>query len=212
MRQTNLATIVTYTSLVTGCLGGYPLEGPATIYNSNRPYALPFEQGFTADLYQGYFGTLSHDEEYSLDFLMPIGTRVLAARAGEIEKVVESNTTNCPITKNCEANYIYLRHSDGTQARYVHIDTNGACLQIGDVVEQGDVIALSGHIGISTLPHLHFQVVSASPNQLSLDDKPAFRDVDNQGTGFPVQKQSYTSSNSIRVDYCYLNNSNQAKD
>lgn len=206
MRKSNLVTLIIFASLISGCLGGYPPEGSATIYDSNRPYALPYEEGYTADLYQGYFGALSHDGEYSLDFLMPIGTRVLAARAGIIEKVVESNTSSCPLTKNCEANYIYLRHSDGTQARYIHIDTNGACVGVGDLVEQGDVIALSGHIGISTLPHLHFQVVSANPNQLSPGDKPAFRDVDNQGTGFPVPKQSYTSSNSIRVDHCHSNN------
>lgn len=208
MRQSKLAVLVSTALLISGCLGGYPVEGPATIYDSNRPYALPFEKGYAADLYQGYFGTLSHEGEYSLDFLMPIGTRVLAARAGIIEKVVESNTSTCPITKNCEANYIYLRHSDGTQARYIHIDTNGACVQVGELVDQGDVIALSGHIGISSLPHLHFQVVSANPNQLSSEDKPAFRDVNNQGTGFPVPKQSYTSSNSIRIDHCNQDETN----
>lgn len=188
-------------TLLSGC-GGYDIEGPETEYNTNRPYRLPYPAGFSRDLYQGYFGTVSHAGEYSLDFLMPVGSDVLAARSGVVETVVDHHSVACPVSKNCSNNVIYIRHADGTQGRYLHLQTDGACVSVGDTVEQGDVIALSGNVGISAAPHLHFQVVSSDPANLDSADRPSFVGVDGNGTGFPSAKLAYVSTNEVKTNYC----------
>ncbi len=55
-------------------------------------------------------------------------------------------------------NYVVIRHDDGTCAQYVHLKKEGALVQVGARVATGTPIALSGHTGNSTQPHLHFCV------------------------------------------------------
>ncbi|MEV0053612.1 M23 family metallopeptidase [Saccharopolyspora shandongensis] len=45
---------------------------------------------------------------------------------------------------------------------YFHIQADGVLVNVGDVVTQGQAIALSGNTGRSTEPHLHFQVQADS--------------------------------------------------
>lgn len=41
---------------------------------------------------------------------------------------------------------------------------NGVPVNVGDRVQQGDLVGLSGDSGASTAPHLHFDVQSCGPN------------------------------------------------
>jgi murein DD-endopeptidase MepM/ murein hydrolase activator NlpD len=108
-------------------------------------------------LFQGYNGAFSHKNENSIDFTMPEGTEVLAARDGIVVKVVINNSESCP-REDCKKfnNYVTVMHSDGTFASYVHIKYNGTKLNVGDTVKKGDLIAYSGNVGWSSGPHLHF--------------------------------------------------------
>jgi murein DD-endopeptidase MepM/ murein hydrolase activator NlpD len=89
---------------------------------------------------------------------MPIGTDIIAARDGSV-LLVEERFANATRVAGQE-NYINVLHDDGTIAAYVHLTTNGALVGVGDIVKQGDRIALSGDSGSSTEPHLHFHVQS----------------------------------------------------
>lgn len=122
-------------------------------------YYLPFKKGESFVLSQGYNGKLSHSNENSLDFSMPIGSSVLAAREGVVIQVIDNNTVTCE-DFSCEKynNKILIYHSDGTFATYEHISENGALVSVGEKVEKGQLIAKSGNIGFSTGPHLHFTV------------------------------------------------------
>ena len=59
--------------------------------------------------------------------------------------------------KQC-ANYVVIRHRDGTYAEYVHLQAHGVLVHLGDEVKTGQSLAHSGNTGYSTAPHLHFAV------------------------------------------------------
>lgn len=133
--------------------------GDVTLKNYDKEYRydLPFKTGKSFSIYQGYNGRFSHQNENSLDFTMPEGTEVVAARDGLVTDFVSFNNTGCP-TRSCvdKANYITILHSDGTFAQYYHLKQNGVKVNIGDQVKKGDIIGLSGNTGWSKGPHLHF--------------------------------------------------------
>lgn len=122
-------------------------------------YSLPFQTGKSFAVFQGYNGSFSHQNENSLDFTMPIGTQVVAARAGIVIKVVANNNQNCPEKKCAEYNnYIMLYHSDGTFSKYIHLKMNGVVVKEGTIVKENDLLGYSGNTGWSNGPHLHFMV------------------------------------------------------
>jgi len=128
-----------------------------TKYEKSFLYDLPFQKGKSYKLFQGYNGSFSHQNENAIDFTMPEGSEVIAARDGIVVKVVKNNTESCP-REECKKynNFIMIMHSDGTFANYGHIKYNGTNLNIGDNVKKGNVIAYSGNVGYSSGPHLHF--------------------------------------------------------
>jgi murein DD-endopeptidase MepM/ murein hydrolase activator NlpD len=56
------------------------------------------------------------------------------------------------------ANYIIIRHDDGTYGNYLHFKQNGVVVNEGQRVTMGKLIGFSGNTGYSTDPHLHFHV------------------------------------------------------
>lgn len=174
----------------------YTLAGDATIktYDSDYKYDLPFQKGKSFTVHQGYNGTFSHQNENSLDFTMPEGTEILAAREGKVIDAVQSNNSGCP-SVNCanQANYISILHSDGTIAQYFHLKQNGVKVKIGDTVNKGDIIGLSGNTGWTNGHHLHFVCYlpdPASPKQRSTV-KTLFRTGDGSKTEYLSEKKTY---------------------
>ncbi len=134
-------------------------------HDDDHLYSLPYESGKSYRILQGYGSSFSHTglEEFAVDFDMPVGTPVHAARAGIVARVEESHNKGC-WEDGCGAyaNYIVILHSDGTTGEYYHLMQNGAMVEIGDSVAQGQMIGYSGNTGHSTMPHLHFAVYRAS--------------------------------------------------
>lgn len=122
-------------------------------------YNLPFEQGKTYFLIQGYFSHFSHKERAALDFKMKRGTKVCAAREGVVVRVKEDGNRGGWNKKYRPfGNNIVIQHTDGSRAGYWHLQFQGALVQVGDTVRKGQVIGLSGKTGYAALPHLHFLV------------------------------------------------------
>jgi murein DD-endopeptidase MepM/ murein hydrolase activator NlpD len=99
---------------------------------------------------------------FAIDFLMPIGSRIAAARAGTV--VAVRDTFSDGNGRDLEENFVFVRHDDGSIGRYIHLTRGGALASVGERVEQGEVIALSGNTGFSAAPHLHFDVQVCGPN------------------------------------------------
>jgi len=135
------------------------------VHDDDHLYALPYASGRSYRVLQGYGSRFSHTglEAFAIDFDMPGGTPVHAARAGVVARVEESNSIGC-WRDGCgrHANYIVILHNDGTTGEYYHLQQDGALVDVGDSVSRGQKIGLSGNTGHTTMPHLHFAVYRAT--------------------------------------------------
>ena len=82
-----------------------------------------------------------------LDVAIPTGTRVNSSADGVVEFAG---------IKGGYGNLVIVRHADGRETRYAHLDK--IVVSVGDSVFAGQEIAKSGSTGKSTGPHLHFEV------------------------------------------------------
>ena len=62
------------------------------------------------------------------------------------------------------ANFVEIRHADGTIGKYFHLQQGSVLVEPGQAVGRGVAIARSGDTGYSTTPHLHFGVYRALDN------------------------------------------------
>ena len=157
----------------------------------SSPYRLPWTGGVTRLCIQGNRAIVSHRdwEEFAYDFAMPVGSDVCAARGGTVAYVDVTHDGN---GRNAENNLITVDQGDGTFGCYLHLRRGGSYVQTGQRVQQGDVIAASGNVGLSLLPHLHFNVIDEVHRLVPV----TFADVDSD-SGIPRMFKRYTSGNSV---------------
>jgi murein DD-endopeptidase MepM/ murein hydrolase activator NlpD len=122
-------------------------------------YGLPFGGTEPRTLIGGYGGgTHMAENAYSLDFGLPTGTPVLAARGGVVVEVQDGFTeTGMDPDLLGQANLVAIAHADGTLASYGHLSA-GILVAVGEEVVRGQRLGLSGSTGFSGQPHLHFHV------------------------------------------------------
>lgn len=107
-------------------------------------------QGRISDHY-GYrtHPTLDYKRMHAgLDFAMPIGTPIYATANGVV------------LSAGIQPGYghmVEIRHNFGFGTRYGHLNGKYTVKQ-GDFVKKGDIIAYSGNSGLSTGPHLHYEI------------------------------------------------------
>jgi hypothetical protein len=167
----------------------------SSVHDDSYVYRLPFRSGESYTVIQGFHGSFSHRNEnmYAVDFAMPEGTIVVAARPGRVAGVYHESSANGQTEEYRElGNYVIIEHSDRTLGEYWHIKQNGALVNEGDYVGEGMPIALSGNTGFSTGPHLHFAVSSAIDGKTMKSFRIRFRCRD--GIIYePVERCSYTA-------------------
>jgi len=135
---------------------------PAASHAPAGPYRLPYPIGSAYAISQSYPERITHRDrssEYAIDFEMPIGTPVHAARSGIVMEVAgDYYGEDSVAASELPANLIRVLHDDGTMALYAHLQWNTIRVAPGEQVERGEWIASSGNTGFSTGPHLHFAV------------------------------------------------------
>ncbi|GAB5523697.1 MAG: hypothetical protein Roseis2KO_15690 [Roseivirga sp.] len=99
-------------------------------------------------------------DQYAFDFDMPEGATFTAARSGRVRRVLNS----APSAGGGAGNYVLIDHGDNTFAYYLHSPRNGISVAVGQEVEQGEVLGVTGRSGLAGYPHLHFIVVKGQPD------------------------------------------------
>lgn len=83
-----------------------------------------------------------------IDWATPTGTPVYASCGGTVAKAGWGSGYGY---------VVYINHEDGRQTRYAHLSK--VLVTVGQKVKQGERIALSGNTGVSSGPHLHFEIL-----------------------------------------------------
>ncbi|MDF1884459.1 M23 family metallopeptidase, partial [Sulfurimonas sp. SAG-AH-194-C21] len=139
----------------------YAMGSKDALHDEKYLYKLPYKKGTSHIVSQGYNGRDTHkgSSAYSIDFAMPIGTKVYASRAGVVVKTKSNSDIGGYDKKYASSgNYVKLMHNDGTFAIYYHLKYKGVIVKVGERVSQGEALAYSGNTGYSSGPHLHFAV------------------------------------------------------
>lgn len=118
----------------------------AYVKGSNAPsypgyYIRPVKGGVKTQGLHGY---------NAIDLANDIGTPIYAAAKGTVI------LANMGGWHGGYGSYIVISHDNGTQTLYAHLLKG--LVSVGDVVEQGQKIALMGSTGKSTGPHVHFEI------------------------------------------------------
>lgn len=85
---------------------------------------------------------------YGMDFTSPIGTEVYATGDAKVVKIIKS--------KRGYGNHIVLDHGFGYKTLYGHLSAFN--VKRSQKVKRGNIIGYVGNTGVSTGPHLHYEV------------------------------------------------------
>lgn len=102
------------------------------------------------------YGKVSHPitgKEYvhqGVDLAQKIGTPIQSAADGTVITVNQMEKL-----EKGYGNHLIIRH-DGFQTQYAHMDS--VYVKVGQFVQQGETVGTVGNSGVSTGPHLHFEL------------------------------------------------------
>ena len=85
-----------------------------------------------------------------VDFRAPTGTPIPAAGSGRV--IAKSFNRG-------HGNFVKIRHNGTFETLYAHMSKFAKGVNVGTVVRQGQIIGYSGSTGMSTGPHLHYEVI-----------------------------------------------------
>ena len=101
-----------------------------------------------------------------VDFPTPVGTPLYAAGDGRVSFVG---------TRGGYGNVVEVEHAlAGKMTRYAHLSRVAEGVRVGAAVRRGQVVAYSGNSGLSTAPHLHYEVRRLDAEQTPLDPVTTF--------------------------------------
>lgn len=174
-----------------------PRPGPANtiILAFTRPFAgsppvtayfdhdLPFEFQDSDGAQLTFWGERVYpylDGHDGYDFSMPAGTPVFAVANGRVVAAGPGPSFTCPTLgdRTVQNTDIMVEHifrglgtnNDDLVLRTIYTHVGRIDVQEGQVVRQGEQLGLSGNVGCSTGPHLHFEVnVRQGDNFIAID-------------------------------------------
>jgi murein DD-endopeptidase MepM/ murein hydrolase activator NlpD len=85
-----------------------------------------------------------------VDWAAPFGTPIFAAGNGTIAEIG---------LKGGYGKYVRIEHANGYETAYGHMTAFARGLEVGSRVRQGQIIGFVGSTGLSTGPHVHFEIL-----------------------------------------------------
>lgn len=120
--------------------------GSTVKFSSGLRFPLPSGTWQLSGVY-GESGHLNPSGHQGVDLSAPQGTPIMATASGRVTRAsYSSDYGNCVI----------IEHNNGISTLYAHASM--LCVNVGDYVSAGEVIALVGSTGYSTGNHLHFEI------------------------------------------------------
>lgn len=114
----------------------------------SRRITSPF--GYRGDI--GVAGATSYHDAIDIGGVY-YSSKVYAAKAGTVTISKYSSSFG---------NYVVVSHGSGNSTLYAHMSSRN--VSVGDWVNQGDVLGITGSTGISSGPHLHFEIIENGIN------------------------------------------------
>lgn len=125
---------------------GKILDGSAKLKSLPGYFRQPVRTGHISQELHGHNG---------VDFAAPVGTPIYASAAGTVIISRINGGWN-----GGYGNFVVISHNNGTQTLYAHMQSR-VVVTAGDEVSQGELIGYIGMTGLTTGPHVHFEVRGA---------------------------------------------------
>ena len=129
-----------------------------------------------------------------VDFRAPTGTPIPAAGAGRV--IARSFNRG-------HGNFVKIRHNGTFETLYAHMSKFAKGVNVGTVVRQGQIIGYSGSTGLSTGPHLHYEVIKNGVHVNPMTVKlPAIDNLDAENKKLFAQRKAIleTTINSLKAN------------
>ena len=101
-----------------------------------------------------YFGPTTHP--FTKHWYLHKGIDIAYSRGTKVVSTADGKVIEKAFDANGYGNYIVIKHKYGFYTRYAHMDK--VYVKEGQNVQQGEVIGTLGSTGLSTGPHLHYEV------------------------------------------------------
>ncbi len=96
-----------------------------------------------------------------VDYGAPSGAPVLSVASGTVTRAGWTGGGG---------NSVYIKHDNGYETRYLHFSKIASGLRAGMRVSQGELIGYVGSTGLSTGPHLHYELLKGGTHVNPLDE------------------------------------------
>ena len=123
--------------------------------SDNQRYAYDFTNMIELYQHNGAPADLEAYFAYGSDVLAPLDGTVV-----EVKKDLLDNSIGTVNSEDPSGNYIIIEHDNHEYSLLAHLKRNSVKVKPGDKVKAKEVIAQVGNSGATTLPHLHFQIMS----------------------------------------------------
>lgn len=144
-----------------------------------QTFSLPLRSNPAPRIFQGFNGPFSHQDDlqtprgaikrlrWSVDFATAFGSEVKVAKSGRVLFISRHRDSfrgmDPALGLDVPGTWLAVQHEGKVTSLYSHLDADRIFVRKGQVVERGEVLALTGETGwVGAVPHLHFHAIQCA--------------------------------------------------